>query len=189
MLRLCHGLTRYCSTSGTGPLLSILDRCCKTAGQSGLLGRPGSKLLGGFGGLLGRSVPGISIAMLSIVLARHCSTPGAGPRHRSPRHYTDYTASARQSGLLNRPGSRLLGRWCLHRAMVDGAQLRQYRSQCFQIWWSGTSDPRGPAHAHDHPVTALITQGAPVKVGFLTGRGAGFLAGSSKLLGAQCRER
>ena len=105
-------------------LVFELERCCKTAGQSGLLGRPGSKLLGGFGGLLGRSVPGISIAMLSIVLARHCSTPGAGPRHRSPRHYTDYPASARQSGLLNRPGSKLLGGF--------GRLLGRWRWQCNQ---------------------------------------------------------
>ena len=57
------------------------------------------------------------------------------------------------------------------------AQCREYRLPCFQLCWPDTAVPQEPAHATDHPVITLITLPAPVKVGFLTGRGAGFLAG------------
>ena len=59
------------------------------------------------------------------------------------------------------------------------AQCREYRLPCFQLCWPDTAVPQEPAHATDHPVITLITLPAPVKVGFLTGRGAGFLAGSA----------
>ena len=55
-----------------------------------------------------RTAPPISITMLSNLVVRYLRPPGSGPCPRSPRHCTDHAGRARQSGLLNRPGSRLL---------------------------------------------------------------------------------
>ena len=58
-----------------------------------------------------RTAPPISITMLSNLVVRYFRPRGSGPCPRSPRHCTDHAGRARQSGLLNRPGSRLLSRF------------------------------------------------------------------------------